>query len=239
MAEYEEYLERMADAERVNEARDDAAALALINEMTADLAQYRQEMENARDGVSMLQVAEGTLQTVSDNLTRMRELAMQAQGGLYSEEQIALMQREFENLDEANAQIGMMTAFNGIALHRDGTEAAVAASEDPLSFDMQSVPAVGGDLTTDPAAAAAAVDEAIREVTAYRGRLGEGMHRLEAQFEGLAEKAENILEARTRIAGTDLAREVASNTAARIEAAVYARQAHSQSVRQIAEIFFG
>lgn len=237
---YAGQIERLTTGSRLNGAADGAAELAISNQFAGDLAGIRQGIRNVRDGVSMFQTAEGSLNVVSDNLIRMKELAVKAQSGTYSEDQIAMIQGEFAQLAAQNTQIGMTTKFNGIPLHSDAKTVTIQAGETTsLRFAMQDVPAIAGKLDSDPAQAAKEVEDAINRVSVYRGELGSGINRLAEQSKVLANQAENVLTAKSRISDTDMARTAAANTAAEIRANVYAQQAHARTVQQVASLFFG
>lgn len=237
---YTKQVEALSTGQRLNSAADGAAEMAISNQLAGDIAGIRQGIRNVRDGVSMFQTAEGSLDTVSNNLVRMKELSVQAQSGTYSEQQVALIQREFAELAAQNTQIGMTTKYNGIPLHSGSQTVTIRADGNTsLSLGMQDIPAVVGDLTSDPAQAAQDVEKAIADVSTYRGELGSGINRLSQQSEVLADQAENVLAAKTRISSTDMARTVASESATEIKASVYAQQIHSQTVQQVASLFFG
>ena len=70
-------LERLSSGLRINSAKDDAAGLAISNRLSAQINGLSAAMRNANDGISMLQVADGAMAEVTDNLQRMRELAVQ------------------------------------------------------------------------------------------------------------------------------------------------------------------
>jgi hypothetical protein len=74
-------MERLSSGLRVNSSKDDAAGLAIADRMNAQIRGTNVAIRNANDGISLAQVAEGALATVTDALQRMRELAVQAQNG--------------------------------------------------------------------------------------------------------------------------------------------------------------
>ena len=78
-----------------------------------------QGIRNVRDGISMLQTSDASLDVISKNLVRMKELATQAGSDVYSPQQKQLIQQEFDELASQNVQIGEMTKFNGIRLLKD------------------------------------------------------------------------------------------------------------------------
>jgi flagellin len=91
-------VERLSSGLRINSAKDDAAGLAVRELMRADIAVLRQGARNAQDGISMLQTAEGAMQTVDDLLVRMKQLAEQAATGTYSSAQRTIMDNEFDEM---------------------------------------------------------------------------------------------------------------------------------------------
>ena len=76
--EMQKSLERLSSGFRINKSGDDAAGLAISENLRAQIRSFGQAKRNANDGVSMLQVAEGAMNEVSNILTRMRELSVQA-----------------------------------------------------------------------------------------------------------------------------------------------------------------
>ncbi|MCD6304144.1 MAG: hypothetical protein J7M21_04195 [Planctomycetes bacterium] len=109
-------VERLSSGLRINSAKDDAAGLAVRELIRADVAALQQGSRNARDGISMLQAAEGALSASDDILVRMRELAEQAATGSYSATQVGIMQDEFDELAAEISRIANNTDFNDINL---------------------------------------------------------------------------------------------------------------------------
>src|SRR5210317_818690 len=91
-------VERLASGLRINSAKDDAAGLAVRELMRADIAVLQQGARNAQDGISLVQVAEGGMQTINDLLVRMKQLAEQSGTGTYSTSQRSIMDNEFDEL---------------------------------------------------------------------------------------------------------------------------------------------
>ncbi len=114
-------VERLSSGLRINSAKDDAAGLAVRELIRADIATLRQGVRNARDGISMLQTAEGALAAVDDILIRMKELAEQAATESYSTAQRTLMHNEFTELTKEITRIAETTDFNGVKLLNDSS----------------------------------------------------------------------------------------------------------------------
>jgi len=94
-------MERLSSGLRINSAKDDAAGQAIANRMTAQITGLSQAQRNANDGISIAQTAEGALNQVNDNLQRVRELAVQAQNGTNSADDLTSIQDEInQRLEE-------------------------------------------------------------------------------------------------------------------------------------------
>ncbi|MGL4361718.1 MAG: flagellin [Cellulosilyticaceae bacterium] len=103
---------------KINKASDDAAGLAIVNKMDAQVKGLRQANRNTMDGVSMVQTAEGALNEVHAILQRMRELAVQAANSTYTENDKKEIQEEINRLTSEINRIGETTEFNEKALLR-------------------------------------------------------------------------------------------------------------------------
>ena len=88
-------MERLSSGSKINSAMDDAAGLSISNRMEAQVQGFSQAMNNANDGISMVQAAEGGLEQTTDILLRMRELAVQSTSGTYSADDRANINAEF------------------------------------------------------------------------------------------------------------------------------------------------
>jgi len=100
----------LSSGQRINSAADDAAAgLVLGEQLHGYGVESIQALRNLSDGVSMIQTAEGAASVIGENLIRMKELSMQSAGGILSEQQQQLIQREFDQLAAENARIAETT----------------------------------------------------------------------------------------------------------------------------------
>lgn len=109
-------IQRLSTGLRINSAADDAAGMAISQRMTSGIRGMNQAKRNINDATSLLQVADGALAQVSDNLQRLRELAVQASNSSYSAEDRAGMQMEASQIIEQITKIGEQTSFNGVAV---------------------------------------------------------------------------------------------------------------------------
>ncbi|WEL98030.1 flagellin domain-containing protein [Delftia tsuruhatensis] len=106
-------MQRLSSGLRVNSAKDDAAGLAIAERMNAQVRGMNVAMRNANDGISMAQTAEGALGKLSENLQRMRELAVQAANDTNGTTDRGSLDKEFKQLSQEIARIVTSTSFNG------------------------------------------------------------------------------------------------------------------------------
>ncbi len=106
-------IQRLSSGLRVNSAKDDAAGLAIGERMTSQIRGLNQAVRNANDGISLSQTAEGALGTVTDNLQRIRELAVQAANATNSASDRAALNQEVQQRLAEIDRVGSQTAFNG------------------------------------------------------------------------------------------------------------------------------
>ena len=109
-------LQRLSSGLRINSAKDDAAGLAIASRMTAQINGLNQAARNANDGISLAQTAEGALGEVSNNLQRIRELAIQSANSTNSASDRASLQAEASQLISEITRVASQTSFNGLNL---------------------------------------------------------------------------------------------------------------------------
>ena len=113
---YTKSLERLATGYRINRAADDAAGLAVSEGITTITRGNTQAMKNIQDGVNMMQIAEGTLEIIGENLQRIRELSVQAANGTYATlERNAMLSEIKERITEIT-RISETTSYNKVPL---------------------------------------------------------------------------------------------------------------------------
>jgi flagellin len=109
-------LQRLSSGMRINSAKDDAAGLAISERFTAQIRGLGQAVRNSNDGISMAQTAEGSLGEVTNNLQRIRELAVQSANATNSSSDRAAMQQEVSQLVSEIDRVAGQTNFNGVKL---------------------------------------------------------------------------------------------------------------------------
>jgi flagellin len=107
-------IQRLSSGLRVNGAKDDAAGLAIAERFTAQVRGEEQAKRNTNDGISLLEVADGALSSITDGLQRMRELAVQSANGTLSSTDRANLDLEFKTLAEEIDRVAETTEYNGL-----------------------------------------------------------------------------------------------------------------------------
>ena len=224
-------LERLSSGLRINRAGDDAAGLAISENLKSDIRAYEQSSRNAADGISMVQVAEGAMGEVSDILIRMRELAQQAANETLGASERGYLDDEFQSLEAEINRISDFTEFNGTNL-LDGTD--TVAREIQVGLDATDVITIdfsndvdsaglgidGDDLTgadnTNASAAIANIEAAISDLSSYRAAYGASQNRLESSIRSINNAVENLSAANSRIRDVDIAAETSAMTSNQI-----------------------
>ncbi len=224
-------LERLSSGLRINRAGDDAAGLAISENLKSDIRAYEQSARNAADGISMIQVAEGALGEVSDILIRMRELAQQASNETLGASERGYLNDEFDAMSLEINRISDNTEFNGSQL-LDGTAAADLeiqvglAAGDVITVDFSTdtdttglgiaaadLSGVDGD---NAQAAITMIEGAISSLSGYRAGFGAGQTRLESAIRSVNNAVENLSAANSRIRDVDIASEMSAMTSSQI-----------------------
>jgi len=237
-------IARLSSGLRVNSAKDDAAGLAIAERMTAQIRGFDVAARNANDGVSLLQVADGALGKIGDNLQRMRELGVQAKNGTLNATDRANLNREYTELANEVGRVATGTTFNGnnifaaanktvnlqigsgnVASDTLGvnlTDTGTAAGNDlqtTLGGATQAaiVTAFGGvDTVANATTAITEIDTAINDITNLRATTGASLSRLDQVVSSLETTSSNLSSARGRIMDADFAKETANLTRAQI-----------------------
>ncbi len=143
-------LEKLSSGYKINRAGDDAAGLAISEKMRAQITGLETAQKNAKDGISLVQTAEGALTEVHDMLNRMVELANQSANGTYDNETDRLqLQKEVAQLQEEIDRIADSSNFNGIKL----LDGSLAGKSEVDNLAMDASTAVKGIYTTQNMAA--------------------------------------------------------------------------------------
>jgi flagellin len=216
-------LEKLSSGFRINRAADDAAGLAISENLRSQVGGLKVAVRNAQDGISVVQTAEGALTETHSILQRMRDLAVQAanDGGQDANSKAAA-DTEYQALALELDDIANKTEFSGVPL-LDGTYAkdfqVGGTSGDTLTVTIGDMKAATiltavGDLTTAANASTALtnIDTAIASVSTQRANLGAVQNRLEHKVNNLNVAVENLSASESRIRDTDMALEMVQFT---------------------------
>jgi len=237
-------IEKLSSGQRINRAGDDAAGLAVSEKMRSQIRGLNRASMNAQDGISFIQSTEGYLQNTQDMLQRIRELAVQASNGIYTEEDRMQIQVEVSQLVDEIDRIASHAQFNGLTMltgrfadaTRDGNFAPgsmwfhIGANMDQreksyigtmTSKALGMKNAVSGEIMTlsTPDAANRAIgtlDLALQKVSKQRADLGAYQNRMEFAVKGILIGAENLQAAESRIRDTDMAKQVVEHSKSNI-----------------------
>ncbi len=221
-------LEKLSSGERINRAGDDAAGLAISENLKAQIRGLGQAGRNAEDGISLVQIAEGALSEVSNILIRLRELAVQAASDTIGNTERKFLNVEFEQLTSEVDRIANSTEFNRVPL-LNGTGAVfdiqIGTRNDPitdrLTFDASSadvnVAALGLNLASvadkiSSQNSLSAIDQAIISVSGIRADFGALQNRLQSTINNINVSVENLAAANSRVRDTDIAKQTAELT---------------------------
>jgi flagellin len=209
---------RLSSGLRIATASDDAAGLGISERMRSQIRSLAVAGRNAQDGVSLVQTAEGAMQEISNNLSRMRELAIQGANGTLTTADRATLDTEYQELISEIDRIATQTTFNGVSLLNStstvGIQVGTQANE-TITVTFADVTAatlsLTGDVTTASNASGelATLDAAIDSVTTARGQMGATQNRMQSAIASIANARENLAAAESRIRDVDVAHETA------------------------------
>jgi flagellin len=226
---------RLSSGMRINTAADDAAGLGISENLKANIRSLAQAQRNANDGISMSQVAEGSMNEMQGIVSRMRELSVQSANGTLGNTERGYIQTEFLQLSQEIDRIGAVTEFNGTKL-LDGTASNGlsfqigihnVAIEDRLAMSIPTLTTgtlgstgfiAGADLSTVGGAqlAIGTFDKAIQQLSQARAKVGATQNRMVVTVSNLAVAQENLTAANSRIRDVDVASESANLTKSQI-----------------------
>ena len=228
-------MEKLSSGERINRAGDDASGLAVSEKMRSQIRGLNQASKNIQNGVSFIQTTEGYLGETTDILQRVRELAVQAANGIYSDEDRMQIQVEVSQLVAEVDRIASVAQFNGMnmltgrfAPEGDSTmQFQIGANMDQnarvyigtmTASALGLKGAQGGEEQVTIASpeeanmTLGAVDAALTKVNKQRADLGAYQNRFELAAKGINIAAENTQAAESRIRDTEMASEMVEFT---------------------------
>lgn len=216
--------EKLSSGYKINRAADDAAGLSISEKMRNQIRGLNKASDNAQDGISLVQTAEGALNEVHSMLQRMSELAVQASNGTNATQDRTALDNEVQQLKTEIERVGTTTQFNKMDIltgnfssNNEKTLQVGANQNQVITIAISALTsAVGSALDTqvkvDTASAAQSsisiIQNSITSLSALRSKLGALQNRLEHTVANLDNISENTQSAESRIRDTDMAEEM-------------------------------
>lgn len=216
--------EKLSSGYKINRAADDAAGLSISEKMRNQIRGLNKASDNAQDGISLVQTAEGALNEVHSMLQRMSELAVQAANGTNATTDRTALNDEVQQLKTEIQRVGSTTQFNKMNILDGGFSAGTkkalqvgANANQTISIAISALKSVvGSSLTgdlkistaTNAQSAIATVQSSIEKLSTLRSKLGAVQNRLEHTVANLDNISENTQSAESRIRDTDMAEEM-------------------------------
>ncbi len=221
-------LAKLSSGSRINKSADDAAGLAISENLKAQIRSTRQASRNANDGISMVQTAEGGLNEIGNIVTRLRELGIQAASDTIGDTERTFVDKEVQQLKNEMQRIASVTTWGDTKL-LDGTSPkfdfqvginnddfndriTFAANENVATLDALGLSGVDYTSKEGAQSALAELDKAQENVNRMRSNLGALQNRLTSTVTNLGVAEENMSAANSRIRDTDVAAESAELT---------------------------
>jgi len=226
-----EASERLASGKRINKSGDDAAGLAISQAMEGKIRSMQQARRNAQEALSLMQVAEGGMNEVSNLLVRLRELSIQAASDTIGDKERTMLELENKQIKEEIDRLANATEYFGTSLLNgqgkeltfqigpDNSEAnRLEYSTASLDLRASSLGIDGASLSDSSSAldALSQVDEAITKLNTPRAEVGAMQTRFNSIVNNLFIYEENMSAAKSRIVDADIAQETAKAVQASI-----------------------
>jgi len=221
-------LARLSSGYRINQAADDAAGLAISENLRAQIRGLGQANRNSNDGISLVQVAEGGLNEVSNMLIRLRELGVQASSDTIGDTERKFVDVEYQQLKSEIQRIAEVTTFNGydllngtggimdiqVGVHNDAFKDRISFNTSAANATLASLGILAEGVGTKEQAQNSldVVDTAMVSVNAMRANFGAMQNRLQSTVNNLLIAHENLSAANSRIRDADVAAESAELT---------------------------
>lgn len=208
---------RIASGERIQSAADDAAGLTISNRMNTAIKGYDQSIRNANDGISMLQTASASLNGVTDGVSRLRELALQAGNGTLNASDRGALQSEAKQLMSEIQNTVKNSQFNQQPLLDGGQKTRLQIGNDGVEVELgdlaKQLQASGfNDLDFSTAGAAqealGVLDTVQGQVDQINAGVGASLNRLDSTINQLGDAKIATSASRSRIADADMAKEI-------------------------------
>lgn len=221
-------MAQISTGKRITKAADDAAGLSISASLKTNTKSFQQAMRNSQDGISMIQIAEGSMGEINNMITRFRELAIQASSDTVGSQEREFIQVEVDQLKSELNRIAESTQFgdkkllNGeggafdfqVGIYSDPELNSITYDAGESNVTLDSLNLAGIDFTTKDGArdAIAEIDDAQIQLNGYRANLGALQNRLTTTTDNISSSVENLSAANSRISDADLAESAAELT---------------------------
>jgi flagellin len=231
----------MSTGLKVNSASDDAAGTVIAAKMDVQLSGNKIAQQNVQNANALLSTAEGNLDVVQDNLTRIRDLVLQAKNGTYTSEEVSAMKDEVDQRIQEISRINTSSKYSSLKLFGDekiqekgGLTFQVGANKDAdntikaegdifdsvtfkdltglQNFDLSKLSVGDGASTGTFADAIGKIDAGINKLTGRKSMIGSAMNRLDSALNTLTTQYENLSSAKSIITDADIASEASTFT---------------------------
>ncbi len=216
--------EKLSSGYKINRAADDAAGLSISEKMRNQIRGLNKASDNAQDGISLVQTAEGALNEVHSMLQRMSELAVQASNGTNASQDRTALDNEVQQLKTEIGRVGTTTQFNKMDIltgefssNNEKTLQVGANQDQVITIAISALTSTVGSALDDAVKVGTAsaaqssitiIQNSITNLSALRSKLGALQNRLEHTVANLDNISENTQSAESRIRDTDMAEEM-------------------------------
>lgn len=216
---------RMSSGMRINKSADDAAGLAISENLGGSIRSFRQSSRNAQDGISFIQVAEGSMNEISNMIQRLRELSVQSASDTIGLNERSYLDREAQQLKSEIERIAQGTEYNGTKLLNGvgdkldfqigikNNEFLDRISYNPgdtnVTVESLGLSEVNISQKTSAQDGLSAIDQSLVNLNSNRSHLGALQNRLNSTISNTEVAVENFSAARSRIKDADFANETA------------------------------
>jgi len=226
---------RLSSGMRINTASDDAAGLGISQNLSANIRSMAQAQRNANDGISMSQVAEGSMNDMQGIVSRMRELSIQSANATLGNTERGYIQTEFKQLSSEINRISAVTSFNGQALLDGSASTGLTfqiginnTGNDRIAMSITKITtstlgstslhlaSASLSTATNAQAAIGTFDKAIQQLSQARAKVGATQNRMTVTVSNLSVAQQNLTAANSRITDVDVATESSSLTKSQI-----------------------
>lgn len=224
--ELEQTQNRLSSGSRIVSSKDDAAGLAISENLRASMRSTGQNIKNAQNGFFLLQTAEGALNEITNIVIRMKELGVQASSDTNGDKERSYLDNEYQSLKMELNRISATTLFNGRPLLQGGDQADIAIQVGPNNSDekdrvlvasnfnitLEALGLESFDITTAETARATLepMELALDTISKVRGAIGAGESRLQSTVNNLGVYEESITGAFSQIRDADMALETSN-----------------------------